>query len=59
MREEDAELELLLAVYKSIKNDDPENNKILEDIMDTFDFMMKNNLSTYTMNKVLQDTERV
>lgn len=59
IREEDAELELLLAVYKSIKNDEPENNKILEDIMDTFDFMMKNNLSTYTINKVLQDTERV
>jgi hypothetical protein len=59
MREEDAELELLLAVYKSIKNDVPENSEILEKIMDTFDFMMKNNLSAYRMNKVLQSVERM
>ena len=59
MRDEDAELELLLAVYKSIKNDVPENSEILEQIMDTFDFVMKNNFSAYRMNKVLQSIERI
>lgn len=57
-REEDAELELLLAIYKSVKEDDSENLDILNSIMDSFDYIMENNISVYRMKKILQSIDR-
>lgn len=53
-----SELELLLAIYKYLKEDN-QSNPILNEIMDTFDFMLKQKQNSYELNEVLKEVDRI
>jgi len=55
-RDEEQMIEILLAIYKNLKDDD-ESMNTLEAILDTFDKMMYS--STNRLNKVMETIDRL
>lgn len=50
-------LELILGIYQSLKRVD-KSNPLLEEILDTFDFVLKNRQVSYFLQEVLKEIDR-
>lgn len=49
-------LELILGIYQSLKRVD-KSNPLLEEILDTFDFVLKNRQVSYFLQEVLKEID--